>query len=238
MQENKSVIDHLNSIENDLANDKKPKTISEAIGEPFLDYFNSSTIYLYESDERKFNREKKKKLRFAIITLMLCILPLIADVAIAIYAQEMIWLNFLGDLLILCFPILCIVYYAKMKTKKLADSKHNLLNIKFYVADGRLCQETSKGLISILALILAIFSFIGFIALTIVQYIFLPNSDIKGIFLTIDIISIILLFYLFIDLKVRLRDNFYSAFVFEKEESYVICQYGEWKKVNKTDTSN
>lgn len=62
MAENKSVIEHLEDIEESLkTKEYKSQTISDMIGEPFDSYMDSSTIYFFEQDERKFNKHKKKQ---------------------------------------------------------------------------------------------------------------------------------------------------------------------------------
>lgn len=61
MADNKSVFEHLDIIESKIDSSETPKSISDMISEPFDAYFDSSTVYYYEPDERKFNRYKVKE---------------------------------------------------------------------------------------------------------------------------------------------------------------------------------
>ena len=61
--EDKSVFEKLDDIQSSIDNQTEKKTISEMIGEPFDAYFESSEVYYYEPNERKFNKWKKEKLK-------------------------------------------------------------------------------------------------------------------------------------------------------------------------------
>lgn len=63
MADSKSVIEHLEDIEEQLkSKESEQVTISSLIGEPFDPYFDSSTIYYYESDERRFDKHKQRQI--------------------------------------------------------------------------------------------------------------------------------------------------------------------------------
>ena len=234
MKENKSVIDHLNSIEDTLEKADKPKGVSQCIGEDFFDYFRSSTPCLYESDERKFERVKKKKSKGAIITLLLCLIPLIAHIVLSCYLKQPLWLNFIGDLLCFGFPILALAYYAKMPRKRLADSKYALKKIRFYTVENRFFNEEVKGPIATMSSLLFYLSLAIYIGCAIAQYFLARNDENMFLVLCVELGSFFFTSLPSYALKVGFSDYYYPALVFEKEDSYVICEYGEWKKVAKT----
>ncbi len=233
MKENKSVIDHLDSIERTLEDGGRSIHVSKLIGEDFFAYFRSSTPYLYESDERKFEREKKKKLKGAIIALLLCLIPSIVHIILSIYLGQPFWLNFIGDLLCLAFPILVLVYFAKMPRKRLADSKYALKRIRFYTVENRFCNEEAKGVLSTISSLLFYLSLAVCTGCTIGQYLLVRTNDNLLLMLFAEFGGFMLIYLPSLSLKILFSDYSYPAWVFEKEDSYVIAEYDEWKKVIK-----
>ena len=234
MKEDRSVIDHLVSIEDNIEKASKPATISECIGEDFRNYFNSSTAYLLETDERKFNRYRKSGINLSIIVLLVCSLPIIVDIILSICFKQVFWMALVGSLICLIFPLVCLVYYVKSKPKRLATSKWNLSNIEFYIsADNRFCYERSKGAISILSIV-SFWLWLIALALGFAQCFMLELDVDFRWFIIVVCVQVLVVIFSSNYLKERFRDYSYPSLVFEKDDSYVIYQYNEWKKVTKT----
>lgn len=233
MAENKSVIEHLEDIEESLKpKEYKPQTISDMIGEPFDPYMDSSTVYYFEPDERKFNKHKKKQCNSLTILAVVYLLPLLEHLILSfIFKTNLFWL-FMGDLLLLLCPIFYLIYGFKQKSKKIANSKWNLKNHVFYKYEDKLGSEDNKGLLAKLLLVYKIISLLLF-ALSAVP-ILLGGYD--------DTLKAIIgrgkyIFALAAILPLHINMSFsyyrYPAYIFDNEKSYVLYQYGTWKKFEK-----
>ena len=146
MADSKSVIEHLEDIEEQLkSKESEQVTISSLIGEPFAPYFDSSTIYYYESDERRFDKHKQRQITKIIISLIALLVPFALDIALSVITGEYQVFNLIADLIYVSPAVGYLVYALKQKRKKLANSKWNIRNHVFYKYENKLGEDNEKG---------------------------------------------------------------------------------------------
>lgn len=220
---NKTIIEHLETIETSVSN----KSISEQIGEDFRKYLYNSTLYFYETDIRKFKNTKKRKINKILILLCIEILFLITSIIFSIINTyfSLLIVSYLCVILITLLSL--IYYYFGNKQKQIANSKFNPINIEFYEHDNHLEEEKSYGkvyiIFSILKVIILVFSLIlGIIAVV--------NSKTSYDFL--GFMSLIIIQSASYTLCSDIR-YYYSKYVFETDNSYIITNLVKWEKIEK-----
>lgn len=135
---NKNVIQYLEDIESNVAN----KSISEQIGENFMKYLNNASVYYYESDLRKFNKEKKNSIYLSITILFGIFILLLINIILDLKGNFYIILY----LLMMLYKIIDLILIIKTPNKRFASSNFNKEKIKFYEHNDILKTETSSVL--------------------------------------------------------------------------------------------
>ena len=232
MDKERSVFDRLDSIEktlNDKA-DKKDFTISDMIGEPFDKYMDSSKVYYYEPDERKFQNHRKTQIKKHSIFVAIYSLILLLHIIVSFVYNVVLPYLYIGDLVLIAFPVFNLLYSIKQTSKKPAESKWNIRNHRFYIYDKKLGEEDSNGLLSKLLLAYKIISYLLFIV-SVFPYLF--NSPAEE-----SLLILIISHYVFVLLimVIHFRSNhyyLYRYYIFDKADSYVITNGWDWKKIQK-----
>lgn len=237
MSENKTVIEHLEDIKKALEPKKAPRfkpykepTISDLIGEPFDPYFDSSTIYCYEPDERRFRNYKTEKCRKIFLMFLISLIPLIAHILLSILFNQILYWCLIGDIILLLPSIFCFIYGVNQKNKKLANSKWNMENHNFYKYKDKLSLETKKGTIAYLLTCLKIFCICIFIVLLLIPLFQTYEESLMVTFLVTDGL---LLGFLPIPALIHFNDYEYSSFIFDNAETYLLFEQNTWKKFKK-----
>lgn len=223
MSENKTVFERLDEIEQKV---DKAHSISEQIGEDWETYFERSTVYYYEPDIRKFSREKKKLITKYSIFVALCLLLLIAEIAISVWVSNISVWSIGCDVALLLSAIIPLIRAFTLKNKCLAKSKWNMNNHEFYIMGNKLEEEDSHGLLWNLLLIYSILVAVGIFVVMIVDCILFDVS------LYFSLARIILV-PLVITFGLIPSSYHFNSYMFETEDSYVINQYASWEKHNK-----
>lgn len=233
MDKERSVFDRLDSIEEALSikTETHNPTISDLIGEPADEYIRSSKVYYYEPDERKFQNHRKKQVKkYSIFVGVYSLIILFHIIVSCVYNVVLPYL-YIGDLVLIALQIFNLVYSTKQTSKKLADSKWNIKNHRFYIYDKKLGEENSNSLLSKLLVIYRIISYLLFIV-SVMPYIFNPPID--GLQLVLGLPH-----YAFVLLVMGMHFSgtdyyWYHYFIFDNIYSYVITNgRRDWKKIQK-----
>lgn len=233
MDKERSVFDRLDSIEealNDKTEIKKP-TISDLIGEPFDEYMNSSKVYYYEPDERKFQNHRKKQIKKYSIFVGIYSLIILFHIIVSCVYKVVIPYLYIGDLVLIALQIFNLIYSTKQTSKKPADSKWNIKNHRFYIYDKKLGEENSNSVLSKLLVIYRIISYLLFIV-SVLPYIFNPPIDGLQLVLGLPHYAFVLLV---MGIHFSRTDYYwYHYFIFDNIDSYVITDGSwDWKKIQK-----
>lgn len=233
MDKERSVFDRLDSIEEALSikTETHNPTISDLIGEPADEYIRLSKVYYYEPDERKFQNHRKKQVKkYSIFVGVYSLIILFHIIVSCVYNVVLPYL-YIGDLVLIALQIFNLVYSTKQTSKKLADSKWNIKNHRFYIYDKKLGEENSNSLLSKLLVIYRIISYLLFIV-SVMPYIFNPPID--GLQLVLGLPH-----YAFVLLVMGMHFSgtdyyWYHYFIFDNIYSYVITNgRRDWKKIQK-----
>lgn len=232
MADNKSVFDHLEEIEERL----KPKddakvTISSLIGEPFDPYFESSTIYYYEEDERKFNKHRKSQITKLFVMLFIWLIPFAFHLALAIVYNEYHIMNLVAEFLFASPTVVYLIYGFNQKRKKIANSKFNMRNHVFYKYEDKLGQEDERGLFSKAMIIYKSLALL-FLLVTVLVFVFGNETSALKEYYTWSYLYYLMTISLYF-LLTAYSDYYYSSYIFDNKESYVLYEHGTWKKIFK-----
>ena len=232
MADNKSVFDHLEEIEDRLKpKDEAPVTISSLMGELFDPYFDSSTIYFYEEDERKFNKHKKSQITKLFIMLIIWLIPFVFPLSLAFVYNEYHAMNLVADFLFSSPTIVYMVYGFNQKRKKLANSKFNIRNHIFYKYENKLGEENERGLFS---KIMITYKFLVAIFLLAAALVFAFGNDAGALkeYYTWSYLYYLIMISLYIT-STTYHDYYYLSYIFDNKESYILYEHGTWKKISK-----
>ena len=229
MENNRNVFQKLDDIKKAIEeiNDKDSQrkvTISEMVGVPFEEYMNTSTLYFYEPDERKFQKQRKKEIKASVILLSIYLIFVIFHIILMILRNDIDLLLCLVDGLLLILPVLKLIYGITQKSKKTAKSKWNRINFEFYSCEGKLAHNIETGIIQ---KVFTICRIIAILSIPILSIWLIINS--KQRFL--EVLSLFAL----LPLSSRLNLMFYNypMYIFDKKESYIITDLEEWKRIEK-----
>ncbi len=231
MKDDRSLMERMDSIEQKL--NEGNQTISQQIGEDFASYLESSKTYFYQPDKRKYSKERKTNLLIAIMALCVLLATCIAHIILSLLCGKILSVDLISDFICLATAVFCLIYFMKQKEKRISKSWWNRINVEFYNQENRLENDITKGFIPILLRILIYIDLLIMVFSSVIQMTNLQDADYtKSIFL-VEILSCILAAVSFVLLLIRMNVWNYSAFIFDKEDSYVIMQYGSFKKVDK-----
>lgn len=220
-KDNRSVIDMLSDIEGSLI---KKKTISDQIGEPFDEYLKTSKVFLYESDIRKFNTDKKKGKNFALLLLLVSIVITLIGVMFSVKNKNLTLDIVICYCALILIPIIHLLIISKQKNKMIANSKWINRKYEFYIHENQLKYEIKKGELLIL------FDILTYMLLVIV---FVYSVKNLGTFFGVMNIVAVMPIASLNTLCICSNPN-YSYFVFEKSDSYVITNLRDlWEKHKK-----
>lgn len=232
---NKSVIEHLEDIENRI--DSKEKSISEQVGEDFNNYLKHSTLYYYEPNIRWFKSQIKSKrlwlLTFCFIFLILGIIDICfinsSDAYGNLTDNNKITVILINIIKILgCLPlVLNFIYFLIQRPKKMAKSIWNKTNNEIYIFDNHLNDNKSMGFIKIFFNLLTLIFLVAYFIFFMVNIDLISNLN-NYIF---DIFYLSTLFL--ITLIYNNLDISYSGYIYEKEDSYIVEYDNKWTKYNK-----
>lgn len=235
MADSKSVIEHLEDIEEQLkSKESEQVTISSLIGEPFDPYFDSSTIYYYESDERRFDKHKQRQITKIIISLIALLVPFALDIALSVITGEYQVFNLIADLIYVSPAVGYLVYALKQKRKKLANSKWNIRNHVFYKYENKLGEDNEKGTF---AKIMIAWKAIGAAfasAAVVLSFLTLIGGDLSDVawlyFISCSYLAMTISIYFSL---VKYDEFYFRSYIFDNKDSYVLYEHGDWKKISK-----
>ena len=225
---NKSVFERLDKLEEIIVNDNSNKqvSVSELIGEPFDKYMETSQVYYYEPDERAFRNYKKKYIKRYSIFISIFSILLILHTLISIFTKTFLIGLFIADLLLISLPVFYLINIIKLPNKRIANSKWNFINHRFYICDNQLKVEKNKGTINYIILAYQILTSLYYI-LSIIPYLQISSL------LICHLLSLVILSLYFV-----MKGNYewiYSKYIFDNKTSYVITDkfFHKWEKIEK-----
>jgi len=181
MRNDKSVVEYLSDIEEKLNSPFKQKSVSEMIDEPFDKYLETSTVYYYEPDERKFNKYRKRGITILVAMIFVCLFPLIAHIIISTVQQVIYPLIYVIDILLVICPLIDLIYVVKQTNKKKTESKWNLINQHYYIYENKLTYENNITIFAKMLFVYKIIIYILFLITPLIytreilSLIFIPN---------------------------------------------------------------
>lgn len=233
MESNRSVVDHLEGIEDSLSEiNKLDLPLSEQIGEPFDEYLKNSEVYYYEPDNRRFEKYKKGQIKKLLIFLFLYIIPIIFHIFMNVCLCDLSCFSFIADIIFILPTVIYLIYTVKVKNKKLAVSKWNVVNHHFYTYDKFLGEDESNGTFKNIMIVFKIICFATSVLLQLIDIIKFDAQLFDNIiFLIYFGFSLGLSpFYFFLNYY---KEYFYDTYILEQKASYVIYSRGKCKKINK-----
>ena len=143
--DDRSVIERLDDIENKMPSWFKPRKrsedIEETLGIPISDFIKTSTVYYVENDERKFRKSIKKCFIIPIVSISILVMILITLIVLFCFSREMEWLLLIACLFSCVVPVTLIVALSKQRNKKNANSFWNMTKTEFYITEKNNSQS-------------------------------------------------------------------------------------------------
>lgn len=204
----------------------------EKVSQPSADYLAQATVYCYEPSNQKLKKYQKKRISFASIWLGIDAILLAVCIYFTIKGQYVIPLIMTSLCIGFVYNAISIVYFRLYKNKMRARSIFNQIDIVFCIdADtNKLEIERKKGAAFYFCIFFIVFSFIAAFVDP-----FVINTVVGG-GLYIGLLSMLLHIFAYLP-RILSSHFYYTQFILDTPNSYMVYDGHNWQMATKVETS-
>lgn len=183
-KKDRNVIERLEDIENKIPTKEEPKSFSKTTGLRIEDYIKIANIYLYDEDERAFNKGMRDSSMRTILAAVFVLLFFVFSIVAFAINKEFEWLLIISNGLSLLDLLIRLSVVLNQKRKQPLKSFWSIEKPEFYVTYDKenrftVHQEKRHSLLYYISLIIKILALAG--VGTVICYLVLSLANDDGI---------------------------------------------------------